>query len=477
MLKPLAAVAATLLTLVTQVSQAAVVATQSGQIRGVAADAIGGVTVYRGIPYAAPPTGALRWREPQPPIPWTGIRDASAPASGCIQIVAPNRLPWTDEFMHHGAVSEDCLYLNLWTPVHSGTDRLPVLVFLHGGSFTEGSVSVPLYDGTALARRRLVVVTINYRLGALGFLAHPALSAESPHHASGNYGLMDQVAALRWVRTNIAAFGGDPDRVTLAGQSAGAMSVDLLTVSPSAKGLFQRAIIQSGPGALAALGIADGKAVTAPLDDAQQAGAEFASSLGATTAAQLRALPADRLLARPAGGTPMRFGPVVDGWFLPVDADTAYAAATQNDVPLLIGMMADEASASPGYDAARARATRAQGLRALDGLLAARAKTSTHAAYAYYFEHAVPWPEHPQFGAFHSGELPYVFDNLAGLERPWTAADRSLAMAASSYWAGFAASGRPSGDSLPKWPAYRPGSLRFMVFGERPEVRTVSAVP
>jgi len=167
----------------------------------------------------------------------------------------------------------------------------------------------------------------------------------------------------------------------------------------------------------------------------------------------------------------------VDGWFLPADADTAYAAHTQNDVPLLIGMMADEASASPGYDAARAQATRGQGLRALDALLAARAKTSTHAAYAYYFEHAVPWPQHPQFGAFHSGELPYVFDDLAGLKRPWTAMDRTLAVAVSSYWAAFAANGRPSGNSLPKWPAYRPGSLRFMVFGERPEVRDLLPAP
>ena len=477
MLNPLATVAAVLLTLGTQVSQAADVATQSGHIRGVAADARGGVTVYRGIPYAAPPTGALRWREPQPPISWRGVRDASAPAPGCIQIVGPNRLPWTDEYLHHGAVSEDCLYLNLWTPAHASGERLPVLVFIHGGSFTEGSVSVPLYDGTALARRRLVVVTINYRLGALGFLAHPALAAESPHQASGNYGLMDQVAALRWVQGNVAAFGGDPSRVTIAGQSAGAMSVDLLTVSPQAKGLFQRAIIQSGPGALAALGIVDGKAATTPLQEAQQAGANFARSLGATTAAELRALPAERLLPPPADGIPMRFGPVVDGWFLPADANTVYAAARQNDVPLLIGMMADEASASPGYDAARAQATRGQGLRALDALLAARARTSTHAAYAYYFEHAVPWPQHPQFGAFHSGELPYVFDNLAGLDRPWTAADRGLAMAASSYWAAFAASGRPAGDSLPKWPAYRPGSLKFMVFADHPEVRTLSAAP
>ena len=459
---------------VTQVAQAAVVATQSGRIRGVSADGTGGVTVYRGIPYAAPPTGALRWREPRAPIAWSGIREASAAVPGCMQIVAPNRLPWTDEFMHHGAVSEDCLYLNLWTPAHSAGERLPVLVFIHGGAFSEGSVSVPLYDGAALARRKLVVITINYRLGVFGFLAHPALTQESAHHASGDYGLMDQVAALRWVHANVAAFGGDPNRVTIAGQSAGALSAYLLTVSPLAKNLFQRAIIESGPGALAAFGIPTGKAATTTLEDAQKIGAAFAKSLGATTAAELRSLPADRLLQRPADGNPIRFGPVVDGWFLPVDADTAYATHSQNDVPLLIGMMGDEPSAFPGYDAARAQATRAQGLHALDELLAARARNGAQAAYVYYFEHGIPWPEHPEFGAFHSGELPYVFDNLAGLNRPWIAADRQLAVAASSYWAAFAASGNPSGNSLPDWPAYRPGSLEFMVFGEHPEVRTVS---
>ena len=472
MMKPSAVGAATLLILVAHLAQAAVVATQAGRLHGVPADATDAVTVYRGIPYAAPPVGPLRWREPQAASAWSGIREASAPTPGCMQIVAPNRLPWTAEFMHHGTVSEDCLYLNLWTPTHRPGEHLPVLVFIHGGGYTEGSVSVPLYDGAALARRKLIVVIINYRLGAFGFLAHPALTQESAHHASGNYGLMDQVAALRWVHANIAAFGGDPDRVAIVGQSAGAMSTYLLTVSPLAKGLFQRAIIESGPGALAAFGIPTGKASTAALSDAQQAGAAFAKRLGAATAAQLRSLPAERFLVPAADPNPMRFGPVVDGWVLPTDADAAYAAHTQIDVPLLIGMMADEPSAFPAYDAARARATRAQGLHALDALLAARAKTSTDPAYAYYFEHGIPWPEHPQFGAFHSGELPYVFDNLAGLNRPWTVVDRQLAVAASSYWAAFVTTGKPSGRALPEWPAYRPGSLKLMVFGERPEVRT-----
>jgi para-nitrobenzyl esterase len=478
--------AAALLLIVTHLAHAAVVATGYGRIRGAPSDAGGDVTVYRGIPYALPPTGALRWREPRSPIRWSGIRAASAAPPGCMQTMAPLGLPWTDEFRYHGAVSEDCLYLNLWTPAHSAADRLPVLVFIHGGGFTEGSVSVPIYDGAALARKKLIVVTINYRLGAFGFLAHPALTRESAHHASGNYGLMDQVAALRWVHANIAAFGGDPNRVTIAGQSAGAMSAYLLTVSPSAKGLFQGAIVESGPGALAAFGIASGKAVTTTLEEAQKQGANFANRLGATTALELRRLPAERLLTRlkengdvvaAADGQPVHFGPVVDGWFLPVDSDTAYAAGRQNDVPLLIGMMGDEPSAFPGYDAAKARTTRVQGLRGLDELLAARAATSTHAAYVYYFEHGIPWPEHPQFAAFHSGELPYVFDNLAVLHRPWSAADRRLAVSVSSYWAAFAAKGAPSRESLAPWSAYRPGSFEFMVFGEHPELRTMAPAP
>jgi para-nitrobenzyl esterase len=476
MLKTSAALAAMLLVMSAHLAQAAIVATQSGRLRGVAADATGAVTVYRGIPYAAPPVGPLRWREPQPPIAWPGLREASTDAPGCMQVVGPNRLPWTAEFMHHGPVSEDCLYLNLWTPTHSAAERLPVLVFIYGGGFTEGSVSVPLYDGTALARRNLIVVTINYRLGALGFLAHPALTQESARHASGNYGLMDQVAALRWVHANIATFGGDPSRVTLCGQSAGAMSAYLLTVAPTAKGLFQRAIIQSGPGALASFGMPTGKALTTTLAAAQKVGEDFAKTLGVSTVDQLRALKADRLLPA-AGGQPARFGPVIDGWFLPTDADTAYASHAQNDVPVLIGMMADEASAFPGYDATKAKATRAQGLHALDELLAARSKTSAHPAYAYYFEHGIPWPEHPQFGAFHSGELPYVFDDLAQLDRPWTKADHQLAVSVSGYWAAFVASGVPKGQAIPVWPVYRPGSLSFMVFGERPEVRTVSVTP
>lgn len=446
-----------------------VVATQSGKVRGSLTDAAQAVA-YRGIPYAAPPTGALRWREPQPPLGWSGER-AAFTAPGCMQTLA-EQLPWTAEFMHHGAVSEDCLYLNVWTPTQAAGKNLPVLVFVHGGGFTQGSIDVPLYDGAALAHHGVIVVTLNYRLGALGFLAHPALTQESAHHASGNYGLMDQLAALRWVHANIAAFGGDPGKITLSGQSAGAISVYLLTAAPQAKGLFQRAIIESGPGALASFGLGGSSGGAQPLAAAQQAGVAFAKSLGAGSAAQLRALDASRLLPA-ADATGPRFGPVIDGWLLPKDPAEIYAQHGQNDVALLIGMMADEPSAFGGYDAAKATATRAQGLHGVDQVLTDRARTSRLPAFAYYFAHAIPWPAQPQFGAFHSGELPYVFDNLALLDRPWTATDRQLARLASQDWAAFIAHGVPASG----WQPYRPGQFNFMVFADSAAMRDLSITP
>jgi para-nitrobenzyl esterase len=442
------------------------VSTDAGVLQGMNVGSAGDVVVYRGIPFAQAPVGALRWRPPQAPRAWHGVRDASQFSVGCMQSVAGSRLPWTEEFMHHGPVGEDCLYLNVWAPAHARRAQLPVLVFIYGGGFSEGSTAVPLYDGAALARKHAVIVTLNYRVGALGFLAHPALTAESPHHASGNYGLMDQVAALRWVRKNIAAFGGDPLRVTLFGQSAGAMSVYLLTASAQAKGLFERAIVQSGPGALAAFGVATAGAMTQSEAQAEKAGLAFAQRLGAASLEALRAVDAERLTA-PGGEPSVRFGPVVDGWFLTADVDTVYEQHRAIDVPLVIGMMADEGSFFPGYDAARAKQLRELGSQGLDKLLAARAAVSRAPAYAYYFAHAIPWPEHPEFGAFHSGELPYVFDNLALLPRPWSAADRALADTVSSYWISFAASGDPNGNGRPQWTAYVPGSQRVMVFGEQ----------
>jgi para-nitrobenzyl esterase len=469
------------------------------------------VRVYRGIPFASPPVGALRWRPPEPPEPWVGVRAATEFGPGCVQQLAGSRLPWSEEFMHQGDVSEDCLYLNVWTAAESSEEARPVLVYIHGGGFGEGSGSVAVYSGVSLAAKGLVVVTVNYRLGALGFLAHPALTAESPQGASGNYGLLDQVAALTWVRDNIAAFGGDPGNVTIAGQSAGAMAVYLLTASPLATGLFHRAIVQSGPGGLASFGMTDAS-VAGTLAAAESAGMAFGAARGAETAESLRALAVADLAPRPGGGgPPARFGPVVDGWFLPDDVPAIYAAGRQNDVPTIMGFNADEGSAFPGYGDATPEALRQMGeqrfgdadrflalyppegdgedgdaakavLRdlaavALSRLAAERAETASTPAWLYYFERGIPWPEHPEYGAFHTAEVPYVVVSLDRLDRPWEAVDRELADAVSSYWVAFATSGDPNAPALPEWPAFagRPGA--FMVLGEGLEPAPMPADP
>jgi len=472
---------------------------QSGLIAGAQA-ADPSVRIYKGIPFAAPPVGDLRWRAPQPPPSWDGVREALSFAAGCVQNVAGSRPPWTEEFMHQGDVSEDCLYLNIWTAAQDAGEQRPVLVYIHGGGFSEGSGSVAVYDGEALAKKGLVVVTINYRLGLFGFLAHPELTAESGHDASGNYGLLDQVAALRWVQQNIAAFGGDPGNVTIAGQSAGAMSVYLLTASPRAKELFHRAIVQSGPGGLASFGLTSTRSMARPLSEAEAGGAEFAKARNAASLQALRAMSVEDLTAA-AGGPPMRFGTVVDGYFLPDDLAAIYAEGAQNDVPLLTGFNADEASAFPGYGKATAEefrrtsnerygasadaflalypagsdeeASQSQkaSLRdvaavATERLAAERARTAKTPAYLYYFERSIPWPERPEFGAFHTAEVPYVFNNLKYLDRPWEAVDRQLADAVSSYWVNFAATGNPNSEGFPTWAAFSDAPRSMMVFGE-----------
>lgn len=412
--------------------------------------------------------------------------------------------------MVQNAVSEDCLYLNVWTAAQDTGERRPVLVYIHGGGFSEGSGAVAVYDGESLAAKGLVVVTINYRLGVFGFLAHPELTAESSHNASGNYGLLDQIAALQWIRANVAAFGGDPERVAIAGQSAGAISVYLLTASPLAKGLFHRAIVQSGPGGLASFGLVSARTLARALPEAEQAGVQFAAAKGASSLQDLRARSADELMAPSGEGPPVRFGTVIDGWFLPDDVEAIYAAGQQNDTPMLNGMNADEASAFPGYgtmtaDAFRQQAqgrygdeadaflrlypagadeeagssqkasTRDLGLVALRRLAAQRGQTAQTPLYLYYFDRAIPWPEHPEFGAFHTGEVPYVFDTLHLLDRPWEATDRALAETVSTYWVNFAAAGDPNGAGVPAWPAYDAASQQIMRLGDPVEARVIPA--
>ena len=448
--------------------------TESGTISGVSAD---GLSVYKGVPFAAPPIGDLRWRPPMPAVPWTGVRKADSFAPACMQVGVsmPGETP--------PAVSEDCLYLNIWTPNKTPDDHLPVIED-NGGGYVNGSASMPLYWGDRLAHEGVIVVTIAYRLGPLGFLALPELTRESPHHSSGNYGLMDQIAALEWVHRNIAAFGGDPGCVTIAGQSSGSMSVSMLMSSSLAKGLFQRAIGESG-GLFEPLQLGP----KFLLANAERDGEKYAVSLGAPSLKELRRLPAS-LLTGNAGGI---VHAVIEPYVLPVSPYEAFASGQQNDVPLLIGSNAEEARAivdvshetaatfssdlersvgqlPPALIAAYPHATDEEARHAQLGLerdlrfgwdmwawARLQAGTGQSPIFYYSFRQQPPFPPssvYAGWGASHYAELWYVFDHLDQSPWNWTAGDRKLAGEMSSYWVNFAKFGDPNGPGLPPWPAF-----------------------
>jgi para-nitrobenzyl esterase len=471
---------------------------EGGLLEGVAL-ADSSVTAFKGVPYAAPPVGELRWRAPRPTATWEGIRKADQFSANCMQRIRDSFGPWTAEFQPHGTVSEDCLYLNVWTAAPAAGEKYPVAVHFHGGAFTDGSGSVPVYDGENLAKKDVVVVTVNYRVNVLGFFAHPELTKESEHHSSGNYGLLDQLAALEWVRRNAAAFGGDPKRITVMGQSAGAMSVHYLTASPLAKGLFARAIAQSG----ANVEQGPGKR----LAQAERDGVRFTESKGAHSIAELRAMPADALLPATGGAG---FGPIVDGWFLPMSVDEVFAQGHESDVATLTGWDFDEGSFNANYGKASAEEFRKQirrdGGSQAEALVtlylastqaeaeesqkalareramvsmylwaARRAKTGKTAVYTYLFTHVMPGPARDRYLAFHSSELPYVFNNLNQSSRPWTQEDRKIAEAVSDYWVNFIRTGDPNGKGLPEWPAFREGSATIMELGERMGPRPIAS--
>jgi len=456
------------------------VKTASGLLQGVPGkDA--SVTAFLGVPYAAPPIGNLRWRGPQAVAAWGGVRKADKYGNVCMQnALKPGSFYQVEFYEKPEPVSEDCLYLNVWTAASSAQEERPVMFWIHGGGYVEGSGSLPSFNGENLARKGVVVVTINYRLGVFGFLAHPELSKESPYHTSGNYGMLDQLQALRWVKQNIRQFGGDPDNVTIFGQSAGASSVINLCASPLAKGYFRRAIVQSG-------GFGRG----GDRKTQEEAGVAFARRVGVDSIAALRAKPAEeiqRIAIPPPDGKSANvshFGPYVDGYFLTAPPLEVFQAGAENTHSLMAGSLANEGTTlvpSPVTEAElKERIESRYGARseeyfkiypvhsdreawqaAIDAVSDFMAFTALEIArvdkqqpvFVYYFDRRPPGRDSERYGAYHSAELVYVFNNLDFVQRPWTESDRKLADTMSSYWVNFAKTGDPNSAGLPHWPAF-----------------------
>jgi len=465
------------------------VRTASGIVEG-ATSADGKVQIFKGIPFAAPPVGNLRWKKPQQVTPWSGVRKATEFGARCMQGNI-----YDDMVFRDNGPSEDCLYLNVWTPTASADAHLPVMVWIYGGGFAAGATSEPRQDGEMLARKGVVVVSMNYRLGIFGFFAHPELAKESGHNSSGNYGLLDQVAALKWVHENIAAFGGDPRNVTIFGESAGSFSVCALMASPLSRDLFARAIGESG----ALLGKDRAKS----LADSEADDVKFAESIGANSLEALRAKPAADLLAAAmkVRGSGIRFGRDVDGYFFPQDPHDIYAAGQQAHVPLLAGWNRDEGeyqgffrkldptaknfvqraheifgenadaflklyAASSDDEAQRSAQDYAGDQFIAFGTwkwIEMQRTTGQSTVYRYEFDDPPPQPAgEPSHGAYHSAEIEFVFEALPSKKLPWRAQDERLSQLISTYWTNFAKTGDPNGTGLPKWPVYEPTLFEVM---------------
>jgi para-nitrobenzyl esterase len=458
-----------------------------GQITGTVAD---GVHVYKGIPFAAPPVGDLRWRAPQPVVAWSGVKQANTFGPDCMQTSYPAGSPYANA---PAPMNEDCLYLNVWSAA-GAREKRPVMVWIHGGAWTRGSGALPAYDGTALARKGVIVVTTNYRLGAFGFLAHPDLTAESPNHSSGNYAILDHVAALKWVQKNIAAFGGNPANVTIFGESAGSWSVNVVQATPLAKGLFHRAIGESG-----------GQFARHPrLAEAEQSGVALATAVGADSLKSLRLVPADKLAAMQT----FRTGVNVDGWVLPDEVRGIFNQKRQSDVPVLVGSNANEwttlsspvtfpktlddvhkriAQQFPGMtqelEAVYPVKTEADIAEAMLGIgrdvtftlemrtWARMVAVAGRQAYLYQFAHVPPSPNAKTWGAYHASEIPYVFGTLRNRSWPFTETDFTLSDRMSSYWVNFATTGDPNGKALPMWTPYDAATESYMELGDTVQIK------
>lgn len=467
--------------------------TANGTLQGVIEN---NIRTFKGIPFAQPPVGDLRWKEPQPAANWQGVRKADHFGPRAMQ-----RALYADMIFHSDGMSEDCLYLNVWAPAKSAGEHLPVLVYFYGGGFTTGDGSEARYAGETMAKKGIVAITVNYRLGVFGFIAHPGLTAESKHHSSGNYGLLDQHAALEWVKKNIQAFGGDPKKVTIGGESAGSFSVSAQMASPLSRGLFTGAIGESG----SLLGAKS----TVSLKDGEDYGVKFMTSVGAASLEDMRKLPADKLLEATAKPEGSHFSVTIDGYFLPESPTAIFTAGKQMDVPLLAGWNSTEsdyASLLPRrteptvenykkavqaiygdkadqilkyYPATNTEEviTAATDL-ASDRFIAfgtwkwiyLQAKTGTKPVYRYIFDHPRPpavgdtksIPAGKQ-GAKHSWEIEYALGNLATNKvYAWTPDDYKISGTMLQYFANFIKTGNPNGNGLPVWDPQQSSSPKVM---------------
>lgn len=472
---------------------------ESGLIEGVS-NPEQDVVAFKGIPYAAPPVGNLRWREPQPPAKWEQVRKADKFGASCTQPPSPSGKQPSE-------MSEDCLFLNVWTPAKAVADKLPVLFFIHGGAGLWGSGNM---DGEGLARKGMIVVTVNFRLGIFAGMGHPELTAESPHHTCGIYGMLDLIAALQWVRNNIGAFGGDPGKVTIAGQSSGACAVHYLTASPVAKGLFRGAICVSFPYDYLT------KPHTIPfVRQKEENGVAFAKAKNVQSLAGMRKIPALELIAPDPAVAKAKLihlagGIARDGWAFPLEYADAIDKGLASDVPTMTGMTADDFGPPAQYMKTTVASFAAslppvfsdkknaflplsplntdQEARKMAKLVQIeyrtssifywakwRAKTAKTPVYTYLFEHVKPNPEHPEKGASHGSDLIYEFNNLKSENLPWTEEDRRVADQVSSYWANFVKTGNPNGENLPTWAPFQADNPSTMSLSKNSGPRPIAA--
>jgi para-nitrobenzyl esterase len=449
----------------------------------------GDIQIFKGIPFAAPPTGVRRWKAPQPVESWLGVKKCVEFGPSPMQGKPVPFSVYTSEFLiPEFPISENCLHLNVWTGAKSRDEKRPVLVWIYGGGFMSGGSACPIYDGEALAKKGVILVSINYRVGVFGFFAHPELRAETPYNGSGNYGLMDQIAALKWIQKNISAFGGDPGNVTIAGQSAGSMSVNCLVASPLARGLFHKAIAESGSSLLRKgfVRTEDGKV-------RERAGLKITNDMGVKSIDELRKLSAEEIQSKAQGW----FTPVIDGYVLPKSIPDIFAVNAHADIPLLTGWNNDETftqvvstedfkkrlEKTYGDDDAQQLlrfypvTTEEESVISQKSLgrdesfgisnyvwavLQSRGKKKV---FLYNFFRKPPaTKEFVQYGAFHTAEVPYAFNTLKFFNRPLEKTDHQLAERMSSYWANFASTGDPNEKGLPEWPAFRESDAKVMIF-------------